>query len=178
MIDPTQPTPPPNAQPPRHAQPLPSTQAGPFHAPDRRGGAGSDERIERGGAVGHIITDDRTISRTLDRPRSAPASPWDQTGAIEAQDAAEARAARSEARRQLFAIAGELDKAERDLAAARQSGNPARIADAERVVAERAARLSEQASHTSALVSGGRESISPERVLALLAWKNPNGQRS
>lgn len=146
MLDPTQPTP---------ASPNPS----------------QFQPAARAGAVGRIITDEQTITRTLDRPRERAANPWDQAGQIEARDAATARAARTEARRQLFAIAGELDKAEKDLAAARTAGNPARIADAERAVAVHAAKLSEQAKRTNELTPGNRETLTPERVFALLAWK-------
>jgi len=143
--------------------PSSSAQPGSSNFPLRPGTA-------RGGAVGRIITDGEVAGRTLDRPRET-GSQWETPGLIEASDAADARAARSEARRALFAIAGELDRAERALAAARTSGDSAAIAEAERRVAGHAASLNEHAQRANELKPVGRETITPERVFALLAWK-------
>lgn len=154
-----------DATPPSSGQPM-----GPS-GPGRSGVSGSSFRS---GAVGRIITDSEIASRTLDRPRESGAA-WSTPDTIEARDAAEARAARSEARRVLFAIAGELDRAERTLADARTSGDASAIAAAEREVAAQAARLSERAQRANELAPAGRETITPERVFALLAWKRAPG---
>jgi hypothetical protein len=58
------------------------------------------------------------------------------------------------------------------------SGDAAAIAAAERTVAVEAARLSEHARRANDLTPAGRETITPERVFALLSWKGlPGSER-